>query len=95
MIDQLTNIDEKIHRLKKRREKVQIQQSIHFMREAQKIFQDNFSLDVALGILSETWNSASDTQKQNWRKRSDSFRPSSIKDFRKKAPASEPAHQQD
>ena len=94
MSDKLINIDEKIHQLRKRREKVQTQQAIQFMREVQKIFQDGFSADMALGILSETWSTASETQKQNWRKRSNSFRPSSTQNNRKKPQAPEPTHQQ-
>jgi hypothetical protein len=39
MMDQLTTIDEQINRLKKKKERVQTQQAIAFMREAQKIFQ--------------------------------------------------------
>ena len=94
MIDKLTTIDEKIQRLKKRREKVQTQQAISFMREAQKIFQDTFSTEIALSILSETWSSASESQKQNWRKRSDSFRTSPVQVFGKKPQTSESASQQ-
>lgn len=96
MIDQLTNIDEKIQHLKKKREKVQTQQAIQFMREVQKIFEDGFSAEIALGILSETWGAASEIQKQNWRKRgrSDSFRPSPAQSNRKKTQAPEPTHQQ-
>jgi len=94
MIDQLTNIDEKIHRLKKKKEKMQTQQAICFMREAQKIFEDGFSAEMALGILSETWSTASETQKQNWRRRPDSFRLVSTQSNRKKPQAPEPTHKQ-
>lgn len=102
MSDKLIHIDEKIERLKKRREKLQTQQAIHFMREAQKIFQDGFTPDIALNILHETWSSASESQKQNWRKlvpadrggRSDSFRTTSIQEARKKTPTPEHADQQ-
>ena len=94
MIDQLINIDEKIHRLKKKKEKMQIQQAICFMREAQKIFEEGFSAEMALGILSDTWGSASETQKQNWRRRPDSFRPSPAQSNRKKPQTSDPEPQQ-
>ena len=94
MSDKLMNIDEKIQRLKKRREKVQTQQAISFMREAQKIFQDVFSPDMALGILSEAWGAASETQKQNWRKRGRDFRPASLQNNRQKPQTPEPTPQQ-
>lgn len=93
MIDQLTTIDEKILQLKKRREKVQTQQAIFFMREAQKIFQDGFMPDIALSILSETWGTASESQKQNWRKRANTFRSSSIHTVGKKSQPPEPTDQ--
>ncbi len=103
MSDTLINIDEKIERLKKRREKVQTLQAIYFMRETQKIFQDSFKPNMALHILSETWNAASDTQKQRWMKlvstdkqgRSHPFRPATPQNNRKKSPAPEPTYQQD
>lgn len=94
MIDQLTTIDEKINRLKKKREKVQLQQALLFMREVQKIFQDGFTPDVALSILSETWDAASESQKQNWRKRSNTFRTSTIGNARQKPQTPESAPQQ-
>lgn len=102
MSDKLTNIDEKIQRLKKRREKLQTQQAIHFMREAQRIFQDGFTPDIALNILSKTWSTASESQKKDWRKlvssdrggRADSFRPTSNQETPKKPPSAEHTNQQ-
>ena len=94
MSDKLISIDEKILRLKKRREKVQTQQAISFMREAQKIFQDGFSPNMALGILSETWTAASEIQKQNWRKRGRDFRPASLQNNQKKTQTIESEPQQ-
>ena len=94
MIDQLTNIDEKIHKLKKRREKVQTQQAILFMREVQKILQDEFSPDLALEILVEAWTAATEAQKQKWRKKLDTFRASSLQGLQQKAQTLEPTPQQ-
>jgi hypothetical protein len=95
MIDQLTNIDEKISRLKKRREKVQTQQAIFFMREVQRIFQTNFSPDVALSILAETWTTATEKQQTEWKKRAGTFHHSSLHDARQKPQATESADKQD
>jgi hypothetical protein len=94
MIDQLTTIDEKIQRLKKRREKVQTQQAIFFMREVQKIFEDGFSAEMALGILSETWETASEKQQAEWKKRGATFRPSSVQKSSKKSQPPDAASQQ-
>ncbi len=94
MIDQLTTIDEQINRLKKRREKVQTQQAIAFMREAQKIFQADFSPHVALTILSETWGSASEKQQAEWTKRGAPFLPSPLQSSSKKPLSPDPTTQQ-
>lgn len=71
----ISQIDEKIYRLKKRREKLQIQQALFFIKEVQKIFQEDFSFDVALSIMRNAWDSASETQKKEWKKPINSFRP--------------------
>ena len=94
MMDQLTTIDEQINRLKKKKERVQTQQAIVFMREAQKIFQTDFSPDVALSILSETWGTASEKQQAEWKKRSCDFRSSFVPSSNKKPQSLEPADQQ-
>lgn len=94
MIDQLTTIDEQINRLKKKKERVQTQQAIIFMREAQKIFQTDFSPNVALSILSETWGTATEKQQMEWKKRGAIFRPSSVQSSHKKPQPTEPESQQ-
>lgn len=94
MMDQLTTIDEQINRLKKKKERVQTQQAITFMREAQKIFQTDFSPDVALSILSETWRTTTEKQQAEWKKRACDFRPSSVQGSSKKPQSPEPAHQE-
>ena len=72
MIDnQIKNINAKIARLRKQKAKTQTQQAICFMREAQKILQDDFMPEMALNILSEAWRSASEAQKQSWRTQND------------------------
>ena len=93
-MDQLTTIDEQINRLKKKKERVQTQQAIVFMRETQKIFQTDFSPDVALSILSETWKTATEKQQMEWKKRARDFRPSSVQGSSKKPQSPEPASQQ-
>lgn len=93
-MDQLTTIDEQINRLKKKKERVQTQQAIAFMREAQKIFQTDFSPDIALSILSETWGTASEKQQAEWKKREATFRPSSVQSSSKKPQPTEPTSQQ-
>ena len=94
MIDQLTTIDEQINRLKKKKERVQTQQAISFMREAQKIFQTDFNPGIALSILSETWVTATEKQQTEWKKRARDFRPSSVQSSSKKSQSLEPASQQ-
>jgi hypothetical protein len=80
----LVRIDKKIQTLKKKKEKIQIQQALLFMKEAQKIFSENMSQKLALVILTETWAKASNSQKKEWQKRACSFRVSSPQQLEKK-----------
>lgn len=93
-MDKLNHIDEKINHLKKQREKVQLQQAILFHKEAQKIFQDGFSPDLALSILSETWGTATEKQQTEWKKRGCDFRSSSVQGSSKRPQSPEPTAQQ-
>jgi len=77
MIDHIKTINAKIDHLRKRKERMKTQQAIHFMRETQKILQDDFTPELALRILSSIWGAASETQKQNWRR--NNFQPSVVK----------------
>ena len=77
MKDKLTHIETKIHQLKQKKERIQTQQALLLMREAQKILQEEFSPDVALKILKDHWNRASEAQKEEWKKRASSFLSSS------------------
>ena len=94
MTDRLTHLDEKIHQLRKKREKVHAQQALSFMKETQKIFKEEFSAGLALTVLTESWGSAPETKKENWKKRSQTFPSSSLQRDGKKDPAVQPtAHQ--
>ena len=73
MDDKLIFIEEKILQLKKNQEKIHTQQALSFIKEAQKIFEKEFSLDMVLAVLSEAWSTASEDRKEEWRKRGHSF----------------------
>jgi hypothetical protein len=88
----VVRIDEKIQRLKKKKERIQTQQALLFVKEVQRIFKDNFTPDVALTILSDAWGKASETQKGEWRKRAHSFCHLPFQDNRKKAQTLEATH---
>lgn len=79
MKDKLTHIETKIHQLKQKKERIQTQQALLLMKEAQKILQEEFSPDVALKVLKDHWNGASEAQKEEWKKRASSFLSSSHK----------------
>ena len=93
MKDKLTHIDNKIHQLKQKKERIQTQQALFLMREAQKIFQGDFSPDAALKLLKDYWSGATDAQKEEWKKRAGSFLTSSA-ETRKKTKVHSPAPQQ-
>ncbi len=79
MKDKLTHIETKIHQLKQKKDRIQTQQALLFMKEAQKILQEEFVPDVALKILKDHWNGASEAQKEEWKKCASSFLLSSYK----------------
>jgi len=66
MKDQVSKIDEKILQLKQKKEKLQTQQALLFLKESQKILGEKFSSDLAITILSHAWKSSSDHQKKEW-----------------------------
>lgn len=72
-MDKIINIDNKIDQLKKKKQRIQMQQAILFRQEAEKIFENGFSPDIALAVLSD-WKTASEIKKKEWTARSHSFR---------------------
>ena len=93
MKDKLTHIETKIHQLKKKKERIQTQHALLFMKEAQKILQEEFAPDVALKILKDHWNGASEAEKEEWKKCTSSFLLPSYK-TRKATEKHNPASQQ-
>ncbi len=93
MKDKLTHIETKIRQLKQKKERIQTQQALLLMKEAQKILQEEFSPDGALKILKDHWNGASEAQKEEWKKRASPFLSSSYK-TRKAVENHNPAPQQ-
>ena len=68
MKDKLTHIENKIHQLRQKKERIQTQQAIFFLKEAQKILKEEFSPDIALNVLKNHWNGSSEAQKEEWKK---------------------------
>lgn len=83
-MDQIINIENKIEQLKKKKQRIQTQQAILFRQEAEKIFQDGFSSDLALAVLAD-WKTATDAKKKEWTARSHSFRPVNVQNAEPKA----------
>ena len=67
-------IDERIIRLKKKKERLQTQKALLLYKEAQNILGDKFSYDLVLSVLESSWNSSSDKQKEEWIKSAHKFR---------------------
>lgn len=92
MIEKLTNIDNKIQNLKQKKQRIQNQQAILLMREAQKILKEDFTNELVLHILQDAWHTASKTQKTEWATRANSFPISNSKNskkIKKNSPAAE------
>ncbi|MBX9621924.1 MAG: hypothetical protein K2X28_07895 [Alphaproteobacteria bacterium] len=83
MIDKVTFIENKILALRQKKERLQTQQSLLLMKEAQKILKDEFSLETALTVLKDSWATASKTQKAEWATRAGSFLSSPHKTHQK------------
>jgi hypothetical protein len=83
--EKFLSIDEKMLRLRKKREKLHLNESLFFTKEVQRILEDAFSLELALVILEKTWPTASKSQKEDWRKCVPSFRASFIPSHEEKS----------
>jgi hypothetical protein len=92
--EKLLSIDEKMQRLRKKREKIHLNESLFFTKEVQRILEDAFSLVLALVILEKTWPVASKSQKEEWRKCVPSFRASFIPSHEQKSQTYESAPEQ-
>jgi hypothetical protein len=92
-MDKLTWFNDRIEKIKKEKLKFQTQQAIQFRREAEKLFDDSFSPEIALAVLSE-WKTATDTKKKEWANKANSFRLASVQRVQQKTAIPEPtAHQ--
>lgn len=94
MIDKLATIDKKLQTLKEKREQLVTQEALTLLKETKRIFKEEASAGLALTVLRESWSSASETQKQNWRKRGHSFRPSPLQGNSTKTQTPDPTHHQ-
>jgi hypothetical protein len=83
-MDKLTNINNRIESLKKRKAKLQTQQAVLFTKEVEKIFKESFAPGMALAVLSD-WTTASETKKKEWANKAPFFRFTSPQCLRQKA----------
>ena len=67
-------IDERITRLKKKKERLQTQKALLLYKEAQNILGDKFSYELVLSVLENSWKPSSDKQKEEWIKSAHKFR---------------------
>lgn len=93
-MDKLTRFNDRIEKIKKDKLKYQTQQAILFKREAEKLFDDNFSPEVALAMLSE-WKTAPETKKKEWTNKSHSFRLIPLQKVRSKTEMPPPESRQE
>ncbi|HBG34388.1 MAG: hypothetical protein A2W46_02545 [Alphaproteobacteria bacterium RIFCSPHIGHO2_12_42_13] len=92
--EKFLSIEQKIQRLRQKREKLHMNQALFFTKEVQRILEDEFSLEMALVILEKTWTTASKSQKEEWSKRVPSFRASFFSAYEKESQAHDPIPQQ-
>ena len=82
-MDKITTIDHKIEKLRQKKQKLQTQQAALFMKEVEKVFENNFSPEIALAVLSD-WGTATESKKKEWTTRSHSFRVVSAQNVQRK-----------
>lgn len=92
MADKLISIEKQIQRLKERRNKLYAQQAVLFYREVEKVFKNGFCPNLALDILTKTYETASALQQQEWEKRAPSFRTESSDNNCKNPQTTDPTH---
>lgn len=88
------SIEQKIQRLRQKREKLHLNQALFFTKEVQRILEDEFSLEMALVILEKTWVAASKSQKEEWNKHVPSFRAAFISAYEKESHPDNPVLEQ-
>lgn len=74
MDDDLSKIEDKISLLRQKKEKIKTQKAMLLLKEVQEILSDNFSYELVLSILKNSWSSASEKQKEEWVKSAKQFR---------------------
>lgn len=84
--DKVLFIDQRIEKLKQKRERLKTHQALFFTKEAQKILGACFSPEMALTVLEKTWSTASEGQKKEWQMHTSSFRVSSSRPSQKALP---------
>lgn len=70
----ISKLDQRIVQIKKRKEKLQTQKALLLVKEAKAILGDNFSVSLVLSILSNSWDTSSEKQKEEWMSSARSFR---------------------
>ncbi len=74
MNDDISKIDQRIAKLKLKKEKLKTEQALLLLKESQIILGDDFSFELVLSILSHSWTSVSQKQKEKWKETVHSFR---------------------
>ncbi len=74
MDDDISKIEDKINLLRQKREKIKTQKALLLLKEAQGILLNDFSYELVLSILKNSWGSASEKQKEEWIKAAKQFR---------------------
>jgi hypothetical protein len=86
MEDGISKIEQRIIQLKQKKEKMQTHLSVLLFKEAKIILGDNFSTELVLNVLSNSWNTSSSKQKEEWVNSAHLFRHSPTKGKSNKIP---------
>ena len=84
-LQKLDVIDQQIAELKKKKEALRQKAAESFFKKCEKILGENFSTEIALGMIATASQKMSDTDKEVWQKAAKPFLGSSLKKASKAA----------
>lgn len=86
-MNKISELDEKIAKLQKRKEKLQKKVSMSLLKDLSSILGEDFSPKLVLSIVSNSWNTADKKTKEDWQDKASTFQCKKKSGKRSKAKA--------
>lgn len=72
-MNKVSELDEKIAKLQKQKESLQKKVSMSLLKGLSSILREDFSPELVLSIVSESWSSANEKTKEAWQEKASTF----------------------